>query len=136
MALLLEKQSIPDLGHFEVEVKVSADIKVTAQTARKKVQRFLMDEISLQIWADGPTLVLSDRLVWRVPAYLSLPGWGNLGQVGSVDVDAETGEFSITSELRARIEQRALNLSGKYPADRATIHETPVNYQAVGHESE
>ena len=134
MALLLEKQTIPDLGHFEVEVKVSADIKVTAQAAKNKVQRWLMDEVSLQIWADWPTLVLSDRLVWRVPAYLSLPGWGNLGQVGSVDVDAETGDFALTPELRAQIEQRALNLAGKYPPDRATLHETPAEYRAVGHD--
>ncbi len=136
MALLLEKQTIPDLGHFEVTVKVSANIQITAQAAKKKVQRFLMDEVSLQVWADQPTLVLSDRLVWRVPAYLSLPGWGNLGQVGSVDVDAETGNFSIDLESRRQIEQRALNLAGKYPPDRTVVHETPSDYRVLGHENE
>lgn len=136
MALLLEKQPIPDLGPFKVEVKVSADIKVAARTAKKKVQRFLMDEVSLQIWADWPTLVLSDRLVWRVPAYLSLPGWGNLGQVGSVDVDAETGDFWVTPEHRVQIEQRALSLAGKYPPDHAAIRETPAEYRVAGHEAE
>ncbi len=119
MVLLLENQRIPESGHVELNVKVSADIKVTAQDAKRKIHRYLMDQISLQIWADWPTLVLADRLVWRVPAFLSLPSYGNIGQVGVVDVDAETGEVRLTPEQQSDIEKRALDLAQRFAASNA-----------------
>jgi predicted DNA-binding antitoxin AbrB/MazE fold protein len=47
---------------------------VTAAMARRKVNRFVLDEISYLMGGEQPTLVETDRLVWRVPVVLTYPG--------------------------------------------------------------
>ena len=46
---------------------------------------------------------IARRTVWRVPALLTSPSKGLRGQVGFVDIDAETGEALVSDELRYEI---------------------------------
>ena len=58
-----------------------------------------------------PELVVSgDVIAWRVPVVLSLPGLGDLGQVGAVDVDARSGELPLAEDNRQTIVQHARRL--------------------------
>jgi hypothetical protein len=53
-----------------------------------------------------PDLAIGRRLVWRVPVWLALPTTGPLGQVGTIEVDAQTGEILFTQALLEEIAER------------------------------
>lgn len=60
-----------------------------------------------------PALVFSKgRLLWRVPIVMTTPSAGILGVVGTIDVDARTGQFLIPSNLEAQVIARAQALLG------------------------
>jgi len=40
---------------------------------KKEAEFWLHDEVSMQISAEWPTLVVGDKTVWHVPAHFSLP---------------------------------------------------------------
>lgn len=105
MAVLM--QELPRLGKLEVDVKVTADVNVTAFSARQKVNSFVLSEISYMMHAGDPTLVLADRILWRVPVVLSQTSRGDVGEVGHIDVDIETGQLLVTPQIVAEIETRA-----------------------------
>ena len=86
---------IPALRSAQVDVTihVSSTLNVTAYTARQKVGGLALSRIGTGIGAEEPELVMSrERIVWRVPLFLALPELGRLGNVGAIDVDAQTGE--------------------------------------------
>jgi hypothetical protein len=56
-------------------------------------------------------LVLADRIVWRVPVVLTMPGHGVLGRVGEIDVDVETGEILLTEDILTDIKEHAKRLA-------------------------
>lgn len=108
-------ENLPRSGRLQVSVNVSADMNYSAYAARRKVSRFVADEISMFMRGEEPALVVTDRLCWRVPVKLILPGRGDLGGVGAIDVDVETGQLYIAPQLLAEIEQRAEAISTSSP---------------------
>jgi hypothetical protein len=100
-------QSIPTQGRLEVDIRVTADMNISAYAARQKVNCFILSEISYMMHAAEPTLVLGERIVWRVPIILSLTSKGDVGEVGVIDVDVETGRMQISPEQIAKIEDHA-----------------------------
>ena len=78
-----------------------------------------MTEVSNLIGADTPTLVvLHQRAVWRVPAWLGFPRQGRVGTVGTVDVDAESGQMNNSPACKAALTQRAKELAAMLPPYR------------------
>ena len=55
-------------------------------------------EVAMFIVPDAPVLVLEKRPVWRMATSLQLRGYGKVAVVGSIDVDATTGEVVCLSE--------------------------------------
>jgi predicted DNA-binding antitoxin AbrB/MazE fold protein len=94
---------------------VPRKVRVTAETARRQVNRFVLDEISYLMGGEQPRLVETDRLVWRVPVVLTYPDQGVIGQAGCIDVDAESGELLLTSEITEEIKQNARTLADRPP---------------------
>jgi len=77
----------------DITVHVSSTLNVTAFAARQKVGGLALSEIGTGIGADEPELVVTrSRIAWRVPLFLALPELGRVGDVGVIDVDAQTGE--------------------------------------------
>lgn len=77
----------------DITIHVSSTLNVTAFMARQKVAGLALSEIGTGIGAGEPELIVSrSRLIWRVPLFLALPELGHLGDIGSIDVDAQTGE--------------------------------------------
>lgn len=71
---------------------IVATLNVTAEDTWRRVGRQVVPELGTGLIALAPELVISgEQITWRVPIELSLPGLGDLGQVGAVDVDARTG---------------------------------------------
>ena len=89
MALLV--QSLPVTGHLEVDIRVTADVNISAYAAKQKVNGFVLSDVSYMMHAGEPVLVLAERICWRVPVILSLTFHGDIGEVGVLDVDVETG---------------------------------------------
>jgi len=95
----------PNSGQLSINIQLSVPIKTTAFSAHQKVTGYVADEISTNMHAIEPTLIVGDRICWRVPIVLSMPG--DRGEVGAIDVDVETGQLQITPDLIKEIEERA-----------------------------
>jgi len=100
-----------ETSQVDVTVHVSAKLNVTRVAARRKVNVFVLNEIGTGLGGDTPILVIAnDRLCWRVPVILALSPKGRLGQVGQIDVDAQTGEILADNQLIQDIADHAERL--------------------------
>ena len=101
-------------AQVDVTVRVSASLNITATAARRKVNVFLLDEAGTGLGGDAPTLVIhNDRLCWRVPVILAMAPCGPLGQVGQIDVDAQSGEILVDDEsIQAIVDHAERLLAG------------------------
>jgi hypothetical protein len=86
-------------------------MNVSAYMARQKATGHVVDKVSDHMGGDEPTLVVeADRFLWRVPVQLAVLPYGRLGHVGTVDVDAHSGELQITDSLVEEFRRNALAL--------------------------
>lgn len=85
------------------DIAVYATVEVDPLSARRKVTGWLIDEVGNMIIGGTPQLIISKRTFWRVPAILTSTSKGVVGEVGTVDLDAETGELKISADLREQI---------------------------------
>lgn len=116
MTIVLENFTIPERGVLELDLKQSIEIKVTAEEARRKVNRWLMEYVSYMMHADPPTLVVDGRqAVWRVPAILTNSCVGDVGVADTVDVDVHTGKMDDSEERIKQITCCALELVKDLP---------------------
>jgi len=103
-------------AEVDINVHVKTTINVTPFVARQKVNVFLLDKVGTGLLADAPDLVMAgQRLLWRTPVILSLPGHGRLGQVGVVDVDVQTGEVLGDQTLITGLTNHANQLAANSP---------------------
>jgi predicted DNA-binding antitoxin AbrB/MazE fold protein len=96
---------------------IPSRVRITARAAQRKVNRFLLDEISYLMGGEQPSLAETDRLVWRVPIVLTYPAHGIVGQVGSIDVDTESGELLLSPETVEEIQHNARALAAHIPPE-------------------
>ena len=98
-----------DQEKLQLEIKLSVTLGVTAEQAKRKLTRFLIDEVNLFIHPEAPLLVVTDQntIFWRFPLIFSMGHRGKLGQVGEVDVDAQTGELLLNDTLLEEIKAHA-----------------------------
>ena len=97
----------------EVELRLNARLNITAYTAQRKVNVLLLDEVGNLLFTRDPYLVMAERLLWRVPIEVALPTTGPLGEVGVLDVDAQSGEILYTEKLLDQIAEQANALAGR-----------------------
>lgn len=110
MAIVLDEAMLAKLqaAQVDINVHVTARINVTPFVARQKVNVLLLDKVGTGLLSESPDLAASgERLYWRVPVTLSLPGQGRLGQVGAIDVDVQTGEVLADDTLISDITRHA-----------------------------
>lgn len=60
---------------------------------------------------------MGKRVAWRVPVILTFPTHGPVGTVGTIDVDAETGELHTSSQLIEEITRNAETLAARLPPE-------------------
>jgi hypothetical protein len=104
-------ESLLHTGRLEVDIKVTADVNISAYAARQRVDNFVLSDISYLMHAGDPVIVLAERICWRVPVILSLASRGAVGEIGAIDVDVETGQMHITPQLIAEMKARAEGLA-------------------------
>jgi hypothetical protein len=106
MDIEIQGMNLPAQAEVKIELSVTAHINVTAQTAQRQVSKLLLDQVGNLLYGERPNLVAGERLVWRVPIWLALPTTGPIGQVGTLDVDTETGEILFTQKFLDEITER------------------------------
>lgn len=116
MSIELPKISLPSQTEVKIEVSLTAHINVTGQTAQRKVSNLLLDEVGNLLYEEQPNLVVGTELLWRVPVWLALPTTGPLGEVGYLDVDAQTGEILFTRQQLDEIAERGNALARRTPS--------------------
>jgi hypothetical protein len=98
-SITLAGPGLPLSKRLDITVTVSATIEVDAVTAQRKATVWLVSDVGNLLIGDTPALVIGQRTVWRVPALLTSPTRGIIGQAGVVDVDAVTGEVLTDPQL-------------------------------------
>jgi hypothetical protein len=114
MQVILEPYSVPERGTFQIQQTVT--IHISAQEARRQVERWLLHEVNSQMGSGVPVLVVGTHNVWRVPIFWSAPPVGRVGYVGNVDVDVLSGEIIGPAECKAELIQYAQDLASGLPA--------------------
>lgn len=115
MTILLEHDALPERGTVKLDIHRVFEIKVTAEQARRQVNRWLFTEVGSLIGARTPTLVIGERVVWRVPVVLTAPHLGEVGLVGEMDVDVHNGDMDKTLAHVAQIEAACSELGKNLP---------------------
>ncbi|MEZ4733734.1 MAG: hypothetical protein R3E79_42090 [Caldilineaceae bacterium] len=106
-----QQKEWPETGPLIIEAPaICAEIAVSPDVARRKVNRYLVTYVSMTTHATEPTLVFKgDRFVWRLSIAMRLPEVGHVATLGSVDVDAVTQEIIPLSATQIRTIQDHAN---------------------------
>lgn len=111
MIITMDSKSVSQTSPINLSFHVVATLNLTAADARRQVNRQIVTELGTGLIARDPELVIADeKIIWRVPIVLSLPELGDLGQVGTVDIDARSGEILSDVAAQERIIQHARRL--------------------------
>lgn len=113
--LEMKEITLPAQAKVRIEFSLTAQVNVTDVIAQRKVSKLLLDEVGNLLYGERPSLIVERRLLWRVPVWLGSPTRGPLGQVGALDVDAQSGEILFTQDMLEEIAER-----GNALAQRAT----------------
>ena len=118
MSIEIESMSLPVPAQVKVEFSLTAQVNITDYTAQRRVTKLLLDRVGNLLYGECPGLVVGRRLLWRVPVWLGLPTTGPVGQVGTLDIDAQTGEILSTQQILDDIAERgnALAQRALHPA--------------------
>lgn len=111
MTVQLDLSNVPQNAQLEVNIHLSAPLRVTATEARRRVSRLVISEVGNLLYGGEPTLVVGERICWQVPVLLAYPDTGVVGQVGVLAVDVETGAVLITPNQLATLSDYALFLA-------------------------
>lgn len=123
--VILEGHSIPETGHLDLNVQVSAMVMIAAREAQRRVTGFVTDRISYLMHGGEPQLLVvspghgEEQIRWRVPILLSFPSYGPVGVVGYIDVDVADGRLLSSEERVAEIEANAEELAARLSLETA-----------------
>jgi hypothetical protein len=106
MDVELLETTLPSQAQVKIAFSLTAQVNVTDYTAQRRVSKLLLDEVGNLLYGERPGLVAGRRLLWRVPVWLGLPTIGPVGRVGSLDVDAQTGEILFDQQTLDDIKER------------------------------
>jgi hypothetical protein len=98
-------------GESTLEIRVTQPLNITSFSARQRVTQYVMRELSTQLGGDTPELTVGERVFWSVPIVFALPGKGVLGRVGTLRIDAATGELLTDPETEREMMQHAEQLA-------------------------
>jgi hypothetical protein len=111
MTVQLDLSRVPQTAQLDVNIHLSAPLRVTAAEARRRVSRLVISEIGNLLCGGEPTLAVGERICWHVPVLLAYPDSGPVGQVGVLAVDVETGAVLATPEQLTAMADYALFLA-------------------------
>jgi len=102
--ITLTGEGIQHQDTITVSVAIEATVNISAKQARRKVTGWLVSEVGNMLIGSTPRLVINrEYCLWRVPVMLTSSDIGHVGQVGEVDVNADTGKLVIIHQLKKDI---------------------------------
>jgi hypothetical protein len=107
----LPHMHLPTESTLDINIRVTQPLNVTSFTARQRVTQYVMQELSTQLGGDTPELTVEERVNWSVPVVFTLPGRGVLGRVGTLRIDAATGELLTDPRTEQEILRHAEQLA-------------------------
>ena len=112
LTITLSGKGLQDAQVLNIQVSVAAEINTSAKAAQRKATTWLISEVGNMLIGGAPQLIISHNAVWRVPVLLTSSRSGTVGQVGSIDVNADSGDLLITHTLREQLLNNVQNLIG------------------------
>ena len=112
----LPAMPLPTESTLDITIRVTQALNITSFSARQRVTQHVMHGLSTQLGGDAPELTVGERVYWSVPVVFTLPGKGVLGRVGTLRIDAATGELLTDPQTEQEMMQNARQL-----AERATL---------------
>lgn len=105
-----------ETGTLTVRLDREIEIRISAGEARRRVNNWGHMELSSQMHAMPPQLMLTESgaAYWRVPLHLTFPALGDVGRVGAVLVDVEKGEIASGPDLIEDIKRNAQALAKRF----------------------
>jgi hypothetical protein len=119
--ILLEGQFPEEIGVLTLQLDRRIEIRFSSREARRIVSRFIHMDVSTQLHASTPILVIGRDGVasWRVPVHLTFPTLGDVGCIGYVHVDPLTGETDKTSDVIEKLQESADALAQRFTLQAA-----------------
>src|SRR5437588_11510582 len=103
--------ALPTDSTLDITIRVTQPLNVTSFSARQRVTQYVMHELSTQLGGDAPELTVGERVYWSVPVVFTLPGKGALSRVGTLRVDAATGELLTDPQAERELIRGAQQLA-------------------------
>src|SRR5438874_5032824 len=107
----LPNMLLPTESTLDISIRVTQPLNVTAFSAQQRVTQYVMQELSTQFGGDTPELTVAERVYWSVPVVFTLPGKGVLGRVGTLRIDAGTGELLTDPQTEREMMHHAEQLA-------------------------
>ena len=106
----------PAAGSLHLQVPpLEAEILVSPTLARRRAKGYLTAEVALVFRPGDPMLIWGQRRVWRMPVYLHLRGFGPVAVLGTIDVDAMTGDVVMLDPTEtAAMQERADEIAAHF----------------------
>lgn len=103
----------PQTGVLKLEVpEIVGEIQIPPAMASRRAKGYLTCEVGMAFRPDNPVLVWGEQPVWRMFIYLHLRGFGPTATLGTIDVDARSGEvIPLTTEQIITMQDRADELA-------------------------
>ncbi|HRQ42649.1 MAG TPA: hypothetical protein PLD25_32450 [Chloroflexota bacterium] len=120
-SILLEGKLPDEIGKVTLSVNQTIEINISADKTRKQVNQYVHLEISAQLHAGPPMLVVDPEgtSFWRVPVHLTLPAYGDVGRVGFLHVNPQTGVMDSSPVLILSLTQAADVLARRFASPTA-----------------
>ena len=116
VTITLSGEGLQDTQELNIQVSISTSVHIDPKTARRQVTAWLASEVGNMLIGGPPHLVISQKTVWRVPAMLTSSEVGPVGEVGTVDLDAQSGELLVSEQLKTQILDNVKHLTRPTPA--------------------
>lgn len=99
--IILAPQPMAEIGTLTLHLDKKIEIVVSGQEARRLVNNWAHLELSSQMRATQPQLVITVQGAahWRVPLHLTFPALGDVGPIGVVLVDVQMGHMNPIIDL-------------------------------------
>lgn len=105
---MVRERAVIAAAHSQQRLATDGQGYVLAEYARRKANGYLSMEVSLFCSASDEMFIPLTPPIWQFAIRFGLPSLGELGILGTLDVDAQTGEpVPLTNKQIKRIQERA-----------------------------
>lgn len=106
---------------MQLNARFQGEIHVSPDKARQRAAGFMAGHITMMVLPGEPSLALGNPPVWRIPVCLHLPDLGEVTTVGTIDVNALTGDIIEPEPEKIQLMQdRAHEIAARFAPSPTT----------------